>query len=224
MTIMAGIPRPESLSRFARQQHATWGFAPDIPDETVVQSVVQTRRAEDAAAGRILGAGLLHWPVPDCIYRRHPTSGAPLYTSDEDLFGTVHPAEQDLIAELATRLAALPSAGRIVVPLGIGNHVDHQLTRLAAEAQFGNDLWYYEDYPYAQRDPAQVDCLISADQWQKQLIPLDDAAVSARLKAVTAYASQMEMLFSGRAAMRRAITRFIQERGGEWLWRQKEGD
>jgi LmbE family N-acetylglucosaminyl deacetylase len=220
VTIMAGVPPPDHLSPFAHQQHLAWGFSPDQPVADIVQAVVQTRQAEDQAACRILGASFRHLPVPDCIYRRHPATGQPLYTSDDMLFGTVHPAEKPLIAEIAARLAALPPAGRIVAPLGIGHHVDHQLTRIAAEASFGRDLWYYEDYPYIQRDPAQLAPFTTSEQWQADLIPLSAAALSARLQAVAAYISQLEMLFSGPAAMQRALTHFIQDRGGECLWQQ----
>ncbi len=220
VTIMAGVPHPVRLSSFARQQHAAWGFAPDRPAEEVVQAVVHARRVEDEAACRLLGATPRHWPVPDCIYRRHPDTGDSLYTSDEALFGSVHPAEKGLVAEIAAWLATLPAAGRVVVPLGIGNHVDHQLTRMAAEVHFGRDLWYYEDYPYAQCEPDQIDQLTAGGQWRAKLIPVNEAAFSARLAAVAAYSSQLDMLFSGREAMHRALTRFVRDQGGERLWRQ----
>ncbi len=75
--------------------------------------------------------------------------------SDDDIFGAIAPAEMELLDTLVSRMQTLPAHRRIAVPLTVGNHVDHQLVRLAAERCFGTAaLDYYEDYPYAQDDGA----------------------------------------------------------------------
>ena len=91
------------------------------------------RRAEDIAACQILGADWLHLTVPDCIYRFDPQSGSPLYQSDPDIFGDVHVAESGLVQALVARLRSLPPAEQVIAPLTVGHHVDHLLTRNAAE-------------------------------------------------------------------------------------------
>jgi hypothetical protein len=137
------------------------------------------RRAEDARAVARLGAEALVWSLPDAIYRLHPATGEPLYTDNDQLFGQLSPAEAPLVAELAAQMGALPPAGRIVAPLVLGNHVDHQLVRAAAEKAFAS-LYYYEDYPYVQRHPASLaDMLhpqragnLSCTRWTKRrLLP-----------------------------------------------------
>ncbi len=144
VSITAGDP-PTQVSAYAESLHTRW---------ELVTNATAARRAEDLAACALLGADAQHWNLPDCIYRLDD-QGVPFYVSDADIFGQVAPDEKALVARLAAQMAQLPPARRIVVPLGVGNHVDHQLTRLAAEQAFGRTaLEYYEDYPYAQQPGA----------------------------------------------------------------------
>ena len=48
--------------------------------------------------------------------------------------------------------AALPAEARLVSPMTLGGHIDHQLVRSAAES-LGRPVWYYADYPYVVDDP-----------------------------------------------------------------------
>ncbi len=188
----------------------------------LLADAVAERRQEDRAANRILGADTLHWRVPDCIYRYHPHSGTPLYSSDADIFGSVDPAERGLIDELAEQMAHLPTHDQILVPLTIGHHVDHQLTRAAAERAFGvKDVTYYEDYPYAEQAGA-LENVISADQarWHAQIIPLTGAAVQAKMAAIAAFKSQLSTFFNSHAHLEQRIQTFTQTVGGERVWRQ----
>jgi LmbE family N-acetylglucosaminyl deacetylase len=134
VTITAGDPPAVPPSEFAQLLHDRWQLAGEV---------VAGRRAEDAAACRRLGADYLHWDISDCIYRVDPATGAALYPSVEAIFGPVHPAEAPLVAVLARRMATLPPCGRVIAPLAIGCHVDHQLVRAAAEQWQGNALTYY---------------------------------------------------------------------------------
>ena len=112
---------------------------------------VRLRQAEDRRACLKMGAEPVYLDIPDCIYRTARNTGAHLYASEESLFGPLHPAERRLVERLSRRLARnLPPEAQIVAPLSLGNHVDHQLTRLAAE-QTGRALAYYADYPYAEQ-------------------------------------------------------------------------
>lgn len=213
LTIAAGPPPPGPLSPFAQSLHQRWELA---------QNVVAQRRAEDAVACQILGAAYEHWEWPDCIYRRHPQSGAPLYTSDAELFGPVHPAETPLIEELAAQLATAPPAAQVVAPLAVGNHIDHQLARRAAERHFGREtLRYYEDYPYARRADA-VTAVVGANEagWEREIIPLSEAALAARIAAIAAFTSQISSFFADHADMARQVTARVRAGGGERLWRR----
>ena len=192
VTIFAGRPDYHDLSPFAQELHARWGNPPDPVD---------TRRAEDWAALRRLGATPLHLEYLDCIYRRHPQSREWLYTSDAALFGPVHPAEQEWAHTLADILAhhpAIPAEATLYAPLAVDRHVDHQLVHRAARELLaqGRTVLFYEDYPYAE-EPTAVEEAIANAPWQPELVPLSEEDVQARIEATLCYASQMGVLFAG---------------------------
>lgn len=208
-TVMAGDPPLDALSAYARSLHMRWELA-----------AVAERRAEDAAAARILGADTWHWSVPDCIYRTDLESGQPFYVSDEDIFGPIHPAEEPLVERIVDLLAELPPCARICAPLTVGNHVDHKLVRAAAEAHFGRDLLYYEDYPYAQEGEA-VAQRIAAEPgaWQPITVAVDADALKAKIEAILAFRSQLSTFFTDRADLERQVRGYAARMGGERLWR-----
>jgi len=212
-------PYPVAVTRstLAEYLHHNWGVT--------AETAVARRRAEDETACRRLGADHLHFSVPDCIYRVHPQSGEPLYTSEEALFGEVDESEEYLIEEMVEEMNGLPNAGRIFAPLCIGHHVDHQLTRKAAERHFSREgLIYYEDYPYVQRDPSALDALLEVEAgWEPALIPLTTAAQVARLEASLAYESQISALFNDPQSLAEALKTYVESVGGERVWHPPAG-
>ena len=216
VTITAGDPPPSAVSDYAQSLHNRWELVTDA---------VAARRAEDRAANAILGADTLHWSLPDCIYRYHPATGAALYLSDPDIFGDVHPAELPLVATLGEQMATLPAHHQLYVPLTIGHHVDHQLTRAAAERAFAPPiLTYYEDYPYAQKSDALAG-MIPADRngWQAIVAALDEAAIQAKIAAIAAFQSQFSTFFKDYADLETQIRTFTTQTGGERVWRLHPG-
>ncbi len=212
VTITAGDPPAAAVSDYAQSLHDRWELVTDA---------VAARRAEDYAANQILGADTLHWSLPDCIYRYDPATGAALYRSDPDIFGDVHPAELPLVNALREQIAALPTHQQLYVPLTIGHHVDHQLTRTAAERAFApTALTYYEDYPYAQK-PDALAGVIPAEHpgWQATIIALDEAAIQAKIAAIAAFQSQFSTFFQDHADLEAQIRRFTTQTGGERVWR-----
>ncbi len=215
ITVAAGEPQTENYSFFAEYQHHVWDLS--------AAEVVAARRAEDARAVAHVGAELQTWSLPDAIYRLDPESGEPLYTSNETLFGPLSRAEAPLVAALARQIAAAPPARRVYAPLAIGNHVDHQLVRAAAEQAFAERpraaLFYYEDYPYVQRQPDALAALLQPPEaWAYAVRPLSEAAVEARIEAIAAYQSQLSMLFNGAETMARLVREQIAATGGERYW------
>lgn len=209
VTVMAGSPPPSAQSGYIDSLHARWELAGDAAAE---------RRAEDVAACALLGADYLHLSIPDCIYRFHPQSGAPLYVSDDDIFGDVHGAEASLQASLVEELRQLPPAGEVYAPLTVGHHVDHLLVRTAAEAVWQDSLHYYEDYPYAQVPAALVRVLGDGTAWRSRVVSLDAAALHARYDAIWAFRSQMSTFFGSREDMEEQVGDFVRATGGERTW------
>ena len=211
VTATAGNPPDAEFSAYAQGQHAGW--------QLVVDTVAQ-RRQEDIRACSLLGADWLHWDVPDCIYRRHPITGETFYNSDAELFGVVHSAEMPLINILAQRMLELPSADAVFAPLGLGDHVDHQLIRQAALGAFGNRLHFYEDYPYIQRHGAASRVGKVDAGWACDLVEISAEAHQTKVEAISAYNSQLSTLFGSKEAMKAQVDAFNAENGGECIWKQ----
>jgi hypothetical protein len=161
-----------------------------------------------------------HLPVYDCIYRGDG-GGLHYYASEEALNGPLHPEEVAGAARL-TRLNAqdLPLGVRVVCPLSLGNHVDHQLTRLAAE-QSGHALWYYADFPYVLRRPEQLVELEQAG-WKRENFRLAAAGLKAWQDAVAAHASQISTFWADELVMRMAIAEYAAQERAVCLWQKSE--
>lgn len=139
-TICAGDP-PEGipLSDYAEMLHTFWELGDDVPYK---------RALEDAACCAVLGANYRRYTVPDCIYRFLPGSNNPVVVLPDDIFAPLEPDETHLIAPVANFLRKnISPDAEVVIPLAVGNHRDHCLTRKAAE-RLGIPLWHYVDYPY----------------------------------------------------------------------------
>ncbi|MCS6826581.1 MAG: PIG-L family deacetylase [Caldilinea sp.] len=212
VTVMAGDPMENADNAYIRSLHERWGLGRDAAAQ---------RRAEDIAACAVLGADFLHWPLPDCIYRLHPEDGRPLYVSDEDIFGDVHPAEQPLIEQIVARLRTLPEHGRCYAPLTVGHHVDHLLVAEAAQRAFGNALYFYEDYPYAQQ-PGKLSATLATTpmQWTPIVVSLTEADLVVKIEAISAFRSQLSTFFTDRGDLERRVRDYAASVGGERLWRK----
>ena len=210
VTVTAGEPALDpagEISAYARSLHDRWDLLADA---------VAGRRAEDADACALLGADFLHLDVADCIYRLHPETGQSFYVSDADLFGPVHPAEAELVERVAGRFGELPGAGQVVVPLGVGNHVDHQITRLAAERVWGEQgLIYYEDFPYAQ-EPGAVEKVVGGQtgRWRSQDHPLTPEAMEAKIQSILAFRSQISTFWTDETDLRGQVGGWAEKK---WL-------
>ena len=102
------------------------------------------RRGEDEAFARAAGVELVRGEWPDAIVRRRR------YRSPAQLFAPMRADEAPLVEAVRATLQARVDAGarRVVAPLGVGGHVDHQMAHAACRALVGADVAYYEDTPY----------------------------------------------------------------------------
>jgi LmbE family N-acetylglucosaminyl deacetylase len=204
-TICAGDPPSGVLSPFAEALHARWGTG---------EQSMPARRAEDISACRILGADYLHFEVPDCIYRRSSLNGEPLYASEEALWWPVHPDEESLVANLTAQLQTqLPDQFHLVCPLTLGNHVDHRLTRTAAE-RLGIPLKFYADYPYVLQNENRR----KLKNLRSRRYPISSNGLYAWQAAVATHHSQISTFWSGLPEMRVAIQEYQQQMDGVMLF------
>ncbi|HWH24472.1 MAG TPA: hypothetical protein VNW68_06225, partial [Candidatus Limnocylindria bacterium] len=111
------------------------------------------RRLEEERYVFLVEASVIFLDLPDAVYRG--------YEGDNQLLGDVR---QDDLApyELLRREIVRLEPQMVYFPLGIGNHVDHQLCREVGVAMLGEGrrwvmpgpsfvgrLSFYEDFPYA---------------------------------------------------------------------------
>ncbi len=206
-TVCSGDAPPGPLSLLAMACHYQWGI------ESAAE-VVAARRVENQTAAARVGAETVDFSIPDCIYRHSPT-GELLYP--EDVFVPVHPFEQDLDVEIAAALTSeLQPDDTLVIPLAIGGHADHILTRRAAE-RLDRPLWYYADIPYLLNHP---EILAPATKGMTEtLYPISKKGLGAWQSGIAAYATQIPILFETGEKMQEAIRLYWENQRGVRLWR-----
>jgi LmbE family N-acetylglucosaminyl deacetylase len=212
VTVLSGEVEGAELSSFARLQHEYWGDPP---------RPMALRRAEDSAALTLLGAEAWHLEYPDAVYRTSPDGGW-LYPEEEALWNSVHSADplgRNGAESLAVRLDQIippGDAATIYAPLGVGNHVDHQIVHTAGRRlmELGHQVVFYEDYPYAERPGASDQAVIAArvGRWRVECLPLSAMDLAVKTSALGYYRSQMSILFGGSEAMPNRIWTFATSR------------
>lgn len=203
----------EPLSTFSRMMHRSWGLT--------AAEAVSARLHEDEMATERLGADSYWVGMRDAIYRR-PDS----YNTMPALFGVpasddpLLPALHAFIGELRRRT---PSA-TLYAPLGVGNHVDHQITHTAAGDSAGATVAFYEDFPYVVK-PGALDQRLQALKSEFVTSTIDiDATLMRKIGAIEAYASQISSLFGDTETMRQMVTEYAEALRpdigtyGERLW------
>ena len=203
LTVFAGDPSPGKLSDFAEALHERWGLS---------NTTVAARRVEDLAACSRLGAGAIHFDLPEAIYRRDE-AGHPMYPSEEAIFGAVQPGDRRTIHDLSNALREVGLAGsQVYVPLALGGHVDHLILRAAAEA-LGSPLWFYRDLPYAM-SVAEPSLQQGAPGGVESIQPLDAEDLGAWAEAAASYQSQISTFWDDADAMGDAFAAYLSREGG----------
>ena len=213
-TITAGDPPNGDLSPLAQALHLNWELGLDA---------VQIRRNEDRKACQIIGATHRYFSYLDCIYRKTP-EGEFYYSADGDIFGGLDPREMDLIEKLTGQLLEeLPEDARVVAPLGIGNHVDHELTRKAAN-RLGIPLAFYADYPYAREVDGKetLEFMERSSEWQYEEFPVSEIGLENWILASQAYRSQISTFWANDEELGLQIKDFSTFLGRFKLWKAVE--
>lgn len=209
-TVCAGNVSDVMLSPFAKELHLRWKTEHDA---------VAQRRLEDIRSCHRLRTTYHHLTIPDCIYRLDPYTNESLYASEESLNGPLQHADTQNIDLLTEKIKhSIAEDVELVCPLGLGNHVDHQLTRLAVE-RLNRTGWYYADYPYVLRCDGKLDQL-EQDGWIFQTFPISLDGLVAWQEAVAAHASQISTFWKDEHEMRMALSDYLEQNQGIRLWRK----
>jgi LmbE family N-acetylglucosaminyl deacetylase len=186
------------------------------------------RRDEDRAACDRLGCYLIHLPFADAVYRVD-AQGQHLYASEEAIFGEIREGSiVDRVAEALRPRVRKVGLARLVIPLTAGRHVDHVITRLAAE-RLNEDALYYEDYPYAEQPERMTHVwgtsAGAADEWASEAIGLNEDALNAKIEAFLLHRSQISTFYRDDEEVRqrmRAYAEFVgQGKIAERYWRKR---
>jgi LmbE family N-acetylglucosaminyl deacetylase len=206
VTIFGGTPPAgQALSPFAAQLIQRDGLGADAAE------AVRNRQAEDLAAATMLGADVLWLEHPEALYR-----GAPAYYQDEQsLFGAVHPNDLSLdgvIAEQLNQIHEKAPLAALYAPLGVGNHVDHQLVCSAADrlAQQKLNVKFYEDFPYVARTTNALEARQKAlgIQMEQELVEISHQPARYKEEASLQYRSQIPANFGTEDRLRQLLTTY----------------
>jgi LmbE family N-acetylglucosaminyl deacetylase len=213
-TICGGDPPRRELSAFAQAIHERW--------ETGTQAVEQ-RRAEDRLSCAAMHASYRLINNPDCIYRPRTKTIPHYYPAGADIFGKVHPAERKNLVRRLARIfqTEISPSSQIVCPLTLGHHVDHQITRKAAEkaaSHFEQPILYYADYPYVKSRPDEID-LLRQQGWECVRYPISKGGMEAWWAAIAAHKSQISTFWVDLEQMQADIEAYSSAQGGLCLWK-----
>lgn len=207
-TLFSGDVPAGPLSPFAAELHQRWNTGLEAP---------KARRAEDKLACERLGVEPRHLMLPDCIYRVRQGTNEPLIAKNDDLFHLSLEIESALVEELTQKLSlTLPANSRLVLPLGVGNHIDHLITRAVGEA-LSQTPFYYADFPYSGNHPEEIHQKLP--KGAKCLsYPLSNQSLAAWQYAVEAYTSQISTFWPSLSQMYQAIQTYATSPHGNCLW------
>lgn len=108
------------------------------------EQISARRRDEDRRFFKTVGIPYVHLDFPDTTLRGYPnfeSAREKERASDDPIFPTVR--------DTLRNLAELIGVESVILPLGVGNHIDHLISRDAL--RFPKQGWnyiYYEDVPY----------------------------------------------------------------------------
>lgn len=143
--------RVHVLNCFTQSENAPYSDADALHPNDRVSFVSALRKREDAAWNKLLGGGL---QITDLDLLDAPLRLA--CSVDEVMDAAIRPGDR-AVARVAGAIAKLARAGAsgdlaIALPLALGGHIDHRVTRqagLEALAEVSLPIAFYEDLPYA---------------------------------------------------------------------------
>lgn len=131
---------------------------------TDAESLYHERKIEDRTALESIGVTWVHAGLTEALYRRNARSQRfwvkllpelgyiyPVYRW-QIVSGRLAPADAGTLQDACAFIQRIAGQGPafVLAPLAVGGHVDHVLTRTAAERS-GARIGYYSDFPYNQR-------------------------------------------------------------------------
>jgi len=193
VSIFTGLPDPKSLSEAAKEFHRSIQLG---------DNAIEVRCNEDLNASKFLKYHPIHLGLFESQYRQNE-QGDHTYKSLDDIFKGQLEDEKRCILQLTPiikDLLCFHSFENIYVPMGVGNHIDHLIARhvfeeVAKEESLCDYLIYYEDMPYTCYEGHVVTERHFKKKMKAYLEPLSKTNFNAKIKGVSLYESQVNMLW-----------------------------
>lgn len=207
VTVFSGSIEAHKLSSLAKWFHGICRLG---------NNAMEVRCIEDKKACRFLRTKCIHLNLHECLYRLN-SYGEPRYSEEKSIYKADINNEQNTIdnvyVELLDKLQ-LNVFDEILVPLGIGRHIDHLIVRKAAEALEAKNhfnkgkIHYYEDTPYVctDRDKDWKDDL--AFNLNAKSYKISSMEFSTYTKALYFYKSQIDMLWENKTEMIKQLKKY----------------
>jgi hypothetical protein len=194
------LPIQIPLNPFIQEHIERWRLGPNPAEK---------RRIEDRRAIEFLGASVEYGPFPDALYRADMDRNW-LYTDLQKLFGPVDP--RDPVLQQAHFLTdRLEHDMTLYIPLGVGNHVDHQVVRDIIMAWRKSHpevaVFLYEEYPYTTQGLTAINTarLALNDETIPVIHHLRSEALDAKIRAIVCYESQISTFWTDAETMAREV-------------------
>jgi LmbE family N-acetylglucosaminyl deacetylase len=197
----------------------------ELTDAAAAGEAMAQRRLEDERYAAFAEVAMVWLDLPDAVFRG--------YEGDDQLLGEPR-ADDPAPAELLRREIARLEPQRIYLPMGIGGHVDHRLSRDAGldllhlartwvmpGPEYVGQVVLYEDFPYAwwedfavldDMPPGSFDRLPQGVSLTAEYADISDQ-LERKIRAIAIYESQLERLFDGRKAMADAVRGYAARTG-----------
>lgn len=189
----------------------------EVMDAAAAGDLMARRRIEDERYAYFAEASIVFLDLPDAVFRG--------YEGDDQLLAGPR-ADDEAPFEILRREIARLEPQKLYLPLGVGNHVDHQLCRdvgvdLLAEGRrwimpgpdYAGTITFYEDFPYAWwgdfADPGQLpagalDGVPPDVAIVPQFVSISEG-VESKITGIGLYESQIGRLFGGTREMANAV-------------------
>ena len=189
----------------------------EVVDAAAAGELMASRRIEDERFAYFAEAAVVFLDLPDAVFRG--------YEGDDQLLAAPRPDDEAPAAPIRREIARLEPQ-TVYVPLGVGNHVDHQLCRevgigLVGEPpswvmpgpDWAGKVVFYEDFPYAWWSGFDHLEQLPADALEglgpNVLLTPEYADISDQLErkisGIALYESQLDRLFGGEREMAAAV-------------------
>jgi LmbE family N-acetylglucosaminyl deacetylase len=192
----------------------------ELVEAKMAGDLMAARRLEDERYAYFAEASIVFLDLPDAVFRGYEGDDQLLAAPRED-----DRAPSDLLVKEITRL----EPQKVYLPLGVGDHVDHQLVRevgvellklgrrwVMPGPEYTGIVTYYEDFPYAWWNdfrqlgdlPAGAFAGLPADVGLTPEYADITDVVERKIMGLTLYESQLDRLFGGRDQMGDAVRGF----------------